>query len=149
MRPIVDFLTTIQQITRLHESMLKDICAAHGLSLLEAKVLSFLHNNPERDTAADIAELRMLPKSNVSQAVESLYQKQLLSRRPDTADRRRIHLSLTERAAPIVIDLDALRERFRAAVFVHISPEEQEQFDQICRRLGEPARAAHTGRNKP
>ena len=52
MRPMTDFLATIQQITKLHESMLKDICAEHGLSLLEAKVLSFLHNNPDRDTAA-------------------------------------------------------------------------------------------------
>lgn len=142
MRPMTDFLATIQQITKLHESMLKDICAEHGLSLLEAKVLSFLHNNPDRDTAADIVELRMLPKGNVSQAVESLVQKQLLSRRPDTVDRRRIHLSLTEPAAPIVLDLDVLRVRFQAAVFANISPEEQQQFEQIYRRLGENARNA-------
>ena len=142
MRPMTDFLATIQQITELHESMLKDICAEHGLSLLEAKVLSFLHNNPDRDTAADIVELRMLPKGNVSQAVESLVQKQLLSRRPDTVDRRRIHLSLTEPAAPIVLDLDVLRVRFQAAVFANISPEEQQQFEQIYRRLGENARNA-------
>lgn len=142
MRPMTDFLATIQQITKLHENMLKDICAEHGLSLLEAKVLSFLHNNPDRDTAADIVELRMLPKGNVSQAVESLVQKQLLSRRPDTVDRRRIHLSLTELAAPIVLDLDVLRVRFQAAVFAYISPEEQQQFEQIYRRLGENARNA-------
>lgn len=142
MRPMTDFLATIQQITKLHESMLKDICAEHGLSLLEAKVLSFLHNNPDRDTAADIVELRMLPKGNVSQAVESLVQKQLLSRRPDTVDRRRIHLSLTEPAAPIVLDLDVLRVRFQAAVFANISPEEQQQFEQIYRRLGENSRNA-------
>lgn len=142
MRPMTDFLATIQQITKLHESMLKDICMEHGLSLLEAKVLSFLHNNPDRDTAADIVELPMLPKGNVSQAVESLVQKQLLSRRPDTVDRRRIHLSLTEPAAPIVLDLDVLRVRFQAAVFANISPEEQQQFEQIYRRLGENARNA-------
>ena len=69
-------------------------------------------------------------------------QKQLLSRRPDTVDRRRIHLSLTEPAAPIVLDLDVLRVRFQAAVFANISPEEQQQFEQIYRRLGENARNA-------
>ena len=30
--------------------------------LVEAQVVSFLHNNPTKDTAGDIVELRMLSK---------------------------------------------------------------------------------------
>ena len=44
---------------------------------------------------ADIVELRMLLKGNVSQAVESLIQKSLLKREQNKEDRRKIHLSLT------------------------------------------------------
>ena len=42
------------------------------LTITEGKVISFLYNNPGKDTAADITELRMLSKGNVSQAVESI-----------------------------------------------------------------------------
>ena len=82
-----EFLSGIRSIVKLHESMLKDICEAYRLTLTEAAVISFLHNNPQKDTAADIVELRMLQKSNVSCAVETLFQKHLLSRRQDEADR--------------------------------------------------------------
>lgn len=71
-------------------------------------------NNPGLDTARDIVELRMLPKSNVSVAVESLIQRGLLCRRRDTADRRRIHLSLTNSAAPLLEDVLAVMPRFAA-----------------------------------
>ena len=69
-----DFLTNTRRIIKLYESMLRSICEKHRLTLLEATILSFLHNNPGVDTAADITELRMLSKGNVSQAVESLIQ---------------------------------------------------------------------------
>ena len=55
--------------------MLKAICEEYRLTLIEATIISFLHNNPAKNTAADIVELRMLSKGNVSQAVESLIQK--------------------------------------------------------------------------
>ena len=57
--------------------------------------MHFLYNNPGKDTAADITELRMLSKGNVSQAVESLIQKGSAKDGPLTRlDRRKIHLSL-------------------------------------------------------
>lgn len=70
-----NFLVNIRRIIKLHETMLKQICQDYHLSLIEATIISFLYNNPGKDTAADIVELRMLSKGNVSQAVESLIQK--------------------------------------------------------------------------
>ena len=67
-----EFLMNIRSIIKLHESMLREICGEYQLALIEATIISFLHNNPGKDTAADIVELRMLSKGNVSQAVESL-----------------------------------------------------------------------------
>ena len=51
--------------------------------MMEATIITFLRNNPNVDTAADIAELRMLSKGQVSQAVESLVRKGLVRRQPD------------------------------------------------------------------
>ena len=68
------FLVQFRQLNKLYECMLKEICRRHKLTLIETTIISFLYNNPGRDTAADIVELRMLSKENVSQAVELLMQ---------------------------------------------------------------------------
>ena len=62
-------------------------------------------------TAADIAELRMLSKGNVSQGVESLIQNGYLERFPDLSDRRRIHLSLTAQSGDIIYRIDEAKAR--------------------------------------
>ena len=77
---ITDLLVLMQRIGKMHEQMLKELCRQYDLSLIEAKIIAFLHNNPTKDTAGDIVELRMLSKGNVSQAVDLLCQKGLLSK---------------------------------------------------------------------
>ncbi len=135
MKRPTDFLTNIRRIIKLHESMLKGICETYRLSLIEATIISFLYNNPGKDTAADIVELRMLSKGNVSQAVESLMQKSLLQRRQDTEDRRKIHLSLTQAAQPITASLKELFQQFHEELFFGLSNEELELFDRINEQI--------------
>ena len=88
---------------KLYEKYLEDVQMKHRLSHIEIAIIGFLYNNPERDTAADIVERRMLPKGNVSAGVETLVQKGLLMRRQDQTDRRKIHLSLLEKAVQMCI----------------------------------------------
>lgn len=135
MKRPTDFLTNIRRIIKLHESMLKGICETYRLSLIEATIISFLYNNPGKDTAADIVELRMLSKGNVSQAVESLMQKSFLQRRQDTEDRRKIHLSLTQAAQPITASLKELFQQFHEELFFGLSNEELELFDRINEQI--------------
>ena len=106
------------------------------MNLMEATVISFLNNNPGKDTAADIVELRMLQKSNVSQAVESLAQRGFISRTQDRKDRRRIHLSLTEKAGDIVRELDEIREAFHREIFRGLSEEDIETFHRVNEQIG-------------
>lgn len=130
-------LSNIRRIIKLYDSMLKPVCDQYNLIPIEATIISFLHNNPGRDTAADIVEFRMLSKSNVSQAVESLIQKALLQRRQDTKDRRRIHLSLTDTSAPITHEIEAVRQNFRKQIFRGFTEEEQKQFACFNERIAE------------
>ena len=132
-----DFMTNTRRIIKLYESMLRTICEQYQLTLIEATSLSFLYNNPGIDTAADIAELRMLSKGNVSLAVESLIQKGLLKREQDGADRRRIHLHPTPAAAPIMVSLEDVRVQFQNEVFSGFSPHDLEVLDRINRRIAE------------
>lgn len=145
---ITDFLIAMDGFIRLQEEMLKEICEQYDLTMAEAKVVSFLHNNPEKDTAADIVELRKLQKGNVSKAVESLVKRSWLRRETDARDRRKVHLYLTEQAAPLLASLDSLWEEFRSAVYAGISEDEKRRFDQINCQLGENARQALIRRKK-
>ena len=76
---ITYLLVLMQRIGKIHEQMLKELCRQYDLSLIEAKIIAFLHNNPTKDTAGDIAELRMLSKGNVSLAVDLLCQKGIVT----------------------------------------------------------------------
>ena len=99
MEKITELLMGFRSLLRLYDKMLKKVCREYDLSVIEADVVSFLQNNPGKDTAVDIVELRMLSKGAVSKAVESLMQKSLLERIPDREDRRRIHLKLKPEAS--------------------------------------------------
>ena len=137
------FLTNIRKIVRMYDGMLKPVCERYELTPIEATIISFLYNNAEKDTAADIAEFRMLSKSNISKAVESLIGKSLIKRRQDTADRRKIHLILTEKSAPITAEIDAVRQAFRKRIFEGFTEKEIEEFTRFNQQIAE-----NTGRRK-
>ena len=135
----------IRRIVKLYDSMLKPVCERYTLALIEATIISFLYNNPGRDTAADIVEYRMLSKGNVSQAVESLIQKGPLQRCQDTRDRRRIHLSLTGKARPITDEIERVRQIFQDQIFRDFSEEEERQFARYNERIAENIKKAAEG----
>lgn len=142
-----DFLLNTRLISKLHESLLKDVCEQYHLALIEANIISFLHNNPGKDTAGDIVDLRRLSKGNVSQGVESLIQKRLLLRTPDQSDRRKIHLSLLPDAATITHTIDELQAELAACLFQDFSAQEFELFHTLNRRLMENAKNASKRRD--
>lgn len=137
-----DFLMNIRRIIKLHESLLKEICSQYHLTLIEATIISFLYNNPGKDTAGDIVELRMLSKGNVSNAVELLIQKSLLQRTPDASDRRKIHLSLLPETKPITDAIDTIQNQFYEEVFNGFSEDEYAYFQTLNQRLMENTKNA-------
>lgn len=147
MKRITEYLENNRRVMKLHETMLKEICEEYGLTLTEATILSFLHNNPDKDTAADIVELRMLSKGIVSQSTESLIQKSLLHREQDAKDRRKIHLSLTPSAQAITESIEGIQRRLHEKLFAGFSKEEQMQFSQIMDHISENVKSAMHRRN--
>ena len=128
-------LLIIRRTIKLYDSILKPVCEKYRLTMIETNIISFLQNNPGKDTAADISELRMLTKGNVSKAVESLIQKGLLKRTPDMADRRKVHLSLLPEARPITDEIEGKREIFREELFSGFSRREQEEYARFNDRI--------------
>ena len=112
MKRSTELFIGLRSLFRLYDKMLKRVCTEHDLTLVEADIISFLQNNPEKDTAADIVELRMLSKGAVSKGVDALIRKGLLERIPDTKDRRRIHLKLNRQAEPVMESINEVRQDF-------------------------------------
>ncbi len=128
--------------------MLKEICQEYQLTLVEATIISFLHNNPGKDTAADIVEFRMLSKGSVSQAVENLIQKSILQRKQDTVDRRKIHLSLTKTASPITESMETVWNKFHKEIFSGLSQEDQKLFERVNKQIIQNAKVAMARREQ-
>ena len=108
-----------------------------SLPELKVQLLFFLYNNPGKDTAGDIVELRMLSKGNVSQAVESLIQKSFLARKQDAEDRRKIHLSLLPAAEPIIQAVEKKQKEFGCEIFRGFTEEEVCLFHEMNSRIAE------------
>ena len=142
MERTTEIWTGLRSLLRLYDHMLKEVCKEHGLTLVEAEVVSFLRNNPKKDTAADIVELRMISKGAVSKAVEELIRKSLLERIPDTEDRRRIHLKLRPEAVPVTESIDRAGKEFRKYILEGFAEEELVMQDRLFQRLTGNAKAA-------
>lgn len=144
----MELWTGLRSLIRLYDKMLKKVCTEHELSLVEADVISFLRNNPGKDTAVDIVELRGLSKGAVSKAVESLIRKSFLERIPDTEDRRRIHLKLKPEAEPVTEMIDEVKEEFLNTVLGGFTSEELEAHSRFFQRVFDNTRRELERRDK-
>jgi len=130
-----DILMQGKALRRLYDRFCAEVCQKRGVSRVALDVLAFLDNHPELDTAKDVAELRMLPKSNVSQAVEELCRDGLLEAKADAKDRRKVRLRPTSAAGPIIKDVRRAQNAFETTLFSDFTPEEREQFAKMTRRI--------------
>ena len=146
MKKSTELFTGMRSLFRLYDKLLKKVCMEHDLTVIEADIISFLQNNPGKDTAADIVELRLLSKGAVSKGVESLIQKSLLERIPDTEDRRKIHLRLMPQAGPVTETVNEVRDEFLETVLDGFTKEELEAQDRFLKKLFDNTKKAMEGR---
>lgn len=146
MKRTTEIFIGMRSLFRLYDKLLKKVCMEHDLTMIEADIISFLQNNPGKDTAADIVELRLLSKGAVSKGVESLIQKSLLERIPDTEDRRKIHLRLKPQAGPVTETVNEVRDGFLETVLDGFTKEELETQDRFLKKLFDNTRKAMEGR---
>ena len=146
MERTTELFTGLRDLFRLYDRLLKKVCMEYDLTVIEADIISFLQNNPGKDTAADMVELRKLSKGAVSKGVDSLIQKSLLERVPDTEDRRRIHLKLTPQAGPVTESVNQVRDEFLSEVLEGFTKEEMEMQTRFLRRLFDNTKKAMEGR---
>ena len=146
MKGITAYLTAARRIALLHDEMLTRACLKHRLTLMEANVVSFLSNNPDRDTASDIVELRMFSKAAVSKAVDGLLKAGYVVRHADDADRRIIHLSLTPSASGVQEDIAQCNQDYFDCLFSGFTNEELGMFTHLYLKMADNAKEKRTNR---
>jgi MarR family transcriptional regulator for hemolysin len=99
------------------------------------EVVTFLLNNPDMDTARHMVDYRLIAKSHVSKAVDKLISEGFLTRQSDEADRRCIHLTLTEKAAPLAEEIQTRQKEFSARLKEGVTDREMAYLYEIADRI--------------
>ena len=108
-----------------------------NLSMREVHVLLFLVNHPELDTARDVVVYRGLSKSQVSQAVDILCRRGFLARKADTADRRVVHLAITDQGAPLAREAQHQQALCGQRLLAGLAPQERQEFLRLLEKVFE------------
>ena len=124
-----------RQFDRYYTHQFAPLLKESGLSLREIHVLLFLANNPGLDTARDVTVYRGITKSQVSAAVDLLTERGILQRKADPADRRVIHLSITQLGNPLVTRAQEIQEACWQRILEGLTPEEEEQLHTLVEKV--------------
>jgi MarR family transcriptional regulator for hemolysin len=117
--------------------LLEPICKKWDLTRNELDVILFLANNPDFDRAVDIVNHRGLAKSHVSMSVTNLEGRGLLERIPDPADRRTVHLRLTEKAKEVTDVGGRVQKQFMDYLHQGVTEEQMELMRLFAERVYE------------
>lgn len=126
-------------VKKAYDTLWDDIMEQFSLTRAEIDVLAFLANNPEKNTAHDIAEYRMIAKSHVSKAVDNLLEQGLLVREKDKLDRRCMHLIPTQAAGNVISEIQAKQLEFKKKLTEGFTEDELLFFSKIISRFADNA----------
>lgn len=96
------FITFFHDALNAYKKMCEPILHEFDISQVSFDILMFLENNPDLCTAQQISEFRNIKKNLVSVHVDQLVTAGYLQRGTIAGDRRKILLSCTKKAQPIL-----------------------------------------------
>ena len=137
------------KLNRLYDLLRDELLKKFDINSIESEVLVYLafhdaFGEAGDDTAKDIAENRVISKSNVSKGVYSLMQKGFIVGEQDVRDRRVTHLRLTQRADRdlIVSEVNKMNDRFNNLISRNIPQDELMRLVETERKLADNAERA-------
>lgn len=142
MQPDLGIVPYFHRWKTLYARMLGATAQPFHLTQNECDVLLFLHNNPQYNTATEISTLRMIAKSNVSSAIESLKRRGYLETARDPDNRRVVRLHLTDQAHEPADQLRATQTEFNRIMKQNIAPQQLELLLQLLDKMNENAMLA-------
>lgn len=131
----IESLLTGQQFKKFQENFYGPLTEEYGLSVLDIRVLQYLMEHQNGDTAKDIVHARHWTKSHVSKSIEELIELGYLKRQTDTKDRRRVHLLIREDAAPLVEKVRSLHQQMYQILFRGVTEEEMQVVRGVAAKI--------------
>ncbi|MBA0125240.1 MarR family transcriptional regulator [Haloechinothrix sp. YIM 98757] len=107
---------------------------AEGLTLNQWRVLSHLADGAGH-TMSDIADHAMLPPATLTRVIDRLVEVNLIYRRGDIGDRRRVLVYLSTRGRNLHRTLAATLEREEEALTAALGDQEKELLGELLERL--------------
>ena len=137
---IADYLAMTKNTMSAYSRMCAPVLLNYGIPQISFDILMFLENNPEFCTAQEISEVRRIKKNLVSVHVEKLVQAGLLRRGTVFGDRRKISLTVTEKAKPIIEAGLAAQQKFYEKLTAGISEEDWVVYKRMNEHLAKNVR---------
>ena len=134
-------------VTSFYSQCVKPVCEKYALTRMEFDILMFLSNNPEYNTASDIVRIRLLTKSHVSISLKELETCGLVKTAFQNNNRKTMHISIQEKAAPVIADGKLAQQEFGQKLLQGFSLEEVEMYSKLFQRTCENARKEMEGKN--
>ena len=131
-----NFLTDAVRLERLHQSCFRELTEQYGLAPGDVVVLLFLERfAPGQDTVTEIAQSRGTSKALVVRSVNRLQKRGLLVQRRDEADRRVVHLALSEAGADAAGRMRRRHSELRRQLRQGITEDELAQVRRIMEKM--------------
>lgn len=129
---IVNF---VHKMSSAYDRFCQPVCRELQINQTAFNIVMFLANNPQRNTARDISKYRWIKPNLVSFTVEKLVNEGYLLRHPVPGDRRKVRLSCTQKAQPIIRMGHQLQEDFARAMTEGLNEDQVRQFEQYMNQI--------------
>jgi DNA-binding MarR family transcriptional regulator len=130
---MLDMNITIQAQTlkKALEESFGSIRKKYNLTMNEVIVLLYLIKNDKKDTAKDIVEDIMITKSHISKSVDSLVNKNIITRIPDNIDKKIVHLQIIDKTSQLVKDITKTNRQINKKITKGITDEELYTLEKV------------------
>lgn len=125
----------IQIMRKVHSSLLEKIASKYKLNECEIMILVFLNETSEENMASDIVKHLMISKAHVSGLVNNLENQGYIIRENDHKDKKKIHLIVTEKAKPIIKEVQKKKIEMKTKVFAGVTEKEAEVMKAVLNKI--------------
>ena len=128
-------LNKAQIIKKLYSNVFERIAVEYNITANEVMILTFLKDDFDQDMATDIVNTLMISKSHVSLSVNNLEKAGYIVKKQDVNDKKKIHLVITEKAKPILDEIEEEQNKLYEVMFKGITDEEKEILKLILQKM--------------
>ena len=124
------------RVTRLTEAQLREFLRVeHGSTLPRFDVMSALERSRDAITMTDLSRMLLVSNGNTTAVVDRLENDGLVSRTPSAADRRVVHVALTEAGRRHFEQLAVDHEAQVDSLFSGVSTTDLDALDELLQRM--------------